>query len=123
MPYVGRELTRGSYLKLDTIADQFNGSKTTFDLQSGGSAFYPGSSTSILVSIGGTVQEPVTQYGVDRSQIIFATPPSNGQSFFAVALGVALGTGVPSKHSVGGAELSKPFNYEDGLLYLPTHTP
>ena len=61
MPYVGRELTRGSYIKLDDIQSQFNGSKTTFNLTSGGSAFYPGSATSILVSVGGTVQEPVTQ--------------------------------------------------------------
>ena len=36
MPYVGRDLQRGNYLKLDDIGSSFNGSTTTFNLTSGG---------------------------------------------------------------------------------------
>jgi hypothetical protein len=57
MSYRGRELTSGNYLKLDDIQSQFNGSTTTFNLTSGGSAFYPGSAFSLLVSLAGVVQE------------------------------------------------------------------
>ena len=52
MPYLGRQLTSGNYLKLDDISSQFNGSKTTFNLKSGGNVFTPGSSYSLLVSLG-----------------------------------------------------------------------
>ena len=37
MPYLGRELTSGNYLKLDDITSQFDGSTVTFQLKSGGS--------------------------------------------------------------------------------------
>ena len=47
MPYLGRQLTSGNYLKLDDISSQFNGSKTTFNLKSGGNVFTPGSSYSL----------------------------------------------------------------------------
>ena len=40
MPYLGRELTSGNYLKLDDITSQFDGSTTTFQLKSGGSDFF-----------------------------------------------------------------------------------
>ena len=49
MPYLGRELTSGNYLKLDDISSQFDGSTVTFQLKSGGSDFFPGSSFSLLV--------------------------------------------------------------------------
>ena len=41
MPYLGRELTSGNYLKLDDISSQFDGSTVTFNLKSGGNDFYP----------------------------------------------------------------------------------
>ena len=43
MPYIGRDLNQGNYLKLDDISSQFNGSKVSFDLTTGGTAFFPGS--------------------------------------------------------------------------------
>ena len=33
MPYLGRELTSGNYLKLDDITSQFDGSTVTFQLK------------------------------------------------------------------------------------------
>ena len=58
MAYLGRGLDRGNYLKLNDLSSQFNGNTVTFNLTSGGQAFYPGSAYSILVSLAGIVQEP-----------------------------------------------------------------
>ena len=106
MPYIGRELTAGNYLKLDDISSQFNGSTTTFNLTSGGQAFFPGSAFSILVSIGGIIQEPNSSYEINNSQIVFAQAPIQTDDFFCIALGVALGVGVPADGSVGLDQLS-----------------
>ena len=113
MPYVGRDLQRGNYLKLDDIGSSFNGSTTTFNLTSGGNAFFPGSAFSILVSLGGVVQEPESAYQIDRSQIIFATAPTSSSDFFCIALGVALGVGVPGHNTVNNDHLAKPLSYGD----------
>jgi len=117
MPYIGRDLNRGNYLKLDDISSSFNSSTTTFNLTVGGSAFTPGSAFSILVSVGGVIQEPESAYQVNNSEITFANPPTAQDSFFCIALGVSLGIGVPGNGTVNGAQIAKPFNY-DGFFYL-----
>jgi len=96
MAYLGRALTSGNYLKLDDISSQFNGSDVTFNLTSGGQAFYPGSPFSILVSLAGIIQEPESAYNINQSQITFASAPSASDDFFCVVLGVSLGVGVPA---------------------------
>ena len=106
MPYIGRELTAGNYLKLDDISSQFNGSTTTFNLTSGGQAFFPGSAFSIFVSIGGIIQEPNSSYELNNSQIVFASAPSSTDNFFCIVLGVALGVGVPADSSVSVDKLT-----------------
>ena len=88
MPYLGRELTSGNYLKLDDISSQFNGSTTTFQLKSGGSDFFPGSSFSLLVSVAGVIQEADSAYQINNNEITFATAPSNGDDAFIIVLGV-----------------------------------
>jgi len=118
MSYLGRALTAGNYLKLDDLSSQFNGTQKTFNLTSGGQAFYPGSAFSILVSLGGVIQEPESAYQINQSQITFAVAPQVSDDFFCIALGVALGVGVPGEGTVSGSKLTKPFNYDDGLLYL-----
>ena len=117
MPYIGRDLNRGNYLKLDDISSSFNGSTQTFNLTVGGSAFTPGSAFSILVSVGGVIQEPESAYQVNNSEITFANAPTAQDSFFCIALGVALGIGVPGNGTVNGAQIAKPFNY-DGYFHL-----
>ena len=117
MPYIGRELDSGNYLKLDDISSSFNGSTTTFNLTAGGKAFFPGSAFSILVSLAGVTQEPEAAYQISNSQITFATAPASGDQFFCIVLGVALGVSVPGNGTVDGAQLAKPFNY-DGYFYL-----
>jgi hypothetical protein len=118
MAYLGRSLDRGNYLKLDDISSQFNGSSKTFNLTSGGNSFYPGSAFSILVSLGGVVQEPEFAYTININTITFASAPGALDDFFCIALGVALDIGVPSDGTVTGTKLSSPFNYNSGLLYL-----
>ena len=118
MSYRGRELTAGNYLKLDDLQSQFNSSTTTFNLTSGGTAFYPGSAFSIQVVLGGVIQEPESAYTINQSQITFASAPGSGDDFFCIALGVSLGIGVPGEGTVTGTKLSKPFSYDDGLLVL-----
>jgi len=117
MPYIGRDLNRGNYLKLDDISSSFNGSTQTFNLTVGGSAFTPGSAFSILVSVGGVIQEPESAYQVNNSEITFANAPTAQDSFFCIALGVSLGIGVPGNGTVNGTQMAKPFNY-DGFFYL-----
>lgn len=116
--YIGRSLTAGNYLKLDDLQSQFNGTKKTFNLTSGGNPYYPGSAFSILVSLGGVVQEPDSSYQIDQNTITFAAAPQATDDFFCISLGEALGIGVPGDGTVSGTKLSKPFNYDNGLLYL-----
>ena len=117
MPYIGRELDSGNYLKLDDISSSFNGSTTTFNLTAGGKAFFPGSAFSILVNLAGVAQEPEAAYQINNSQITFASAPASGDQFFCIVLGVAHGVNVPGNGTVNGAQLAKPFNY-DGFFYL-----
>ena len=105
MAYLGRALTSGNYLKLDDISSQFNGSTKTFNLTSGGNPFYPGSAFSILVVLGGVIQEPESAYTIDQSQITFASAPGASDDFFCIALGVALGIGVPGDGTVSTSKL------------------
>ena len=101
MPYLGRELTSGNYLKLDDITSQFNGSTTTFQLKSGGSDFFPGSSFSLLVSVAGVIQEADSAYQINNNEITFATAPGASDDAFIIVLGLALGIGVPGDGTVG----------------------
>ena len=107
MPYLGRELTSGNYLKLDDISSQFNGSTTTFQLKSGGSDFFPGSSFSLLVSVAGVIQEADSAYQINNNEITFASAPTNGDDAFIIVLGLALGIGVPGDGTVGLAQLQE----------------
>ena len=110
MAYLGRGLNSGNYLKLDDISSGFNGSATTFNLTSGGSAHYPGSAFSILVSLGGVIQEPESAYQINQNQIIFASAPNSTDDFFCISLGEPLSIGVPGNGTVDGAQLKSTVN-------------
>ena len=86
MAYIGRKQTSGTFLKLDDLSSQFNSSTTTFNLTVGGEAFYPGNPFSLLVSLGGVIQEPVTSFSITENQITFASAPTSGANFFCVVL-------------------------------------
>ena len=107
MPYIGRDLSQGNYLKLDNIESQFNGSKVSFDLTAGGTAFFPGSSMALLVSIGGVVQEAETAYTIDQSSIEFASAPSAGDDCYIIVMGTSIGVSVPADASVTMPKLAQ----------------
>ena len=107
MPYIGRDLSQGNYLKLDNIESQFDGSKVSFDLAAGGSAFFPGSSMALLVSVGGVVQEAETAYTIDQSSIEFASAPSAGDDCYIIVMGSSIGVSVPADASVTMPKLAQ----------------
>ncbi len=86
MPYIGRPQSSGAFAKLDDISSQFNNSKTVFDLKIGNEAFFPGNPYTLLVSLGGVIQEPLTSFTITDDQITFASAPQSGANFFCVVL-------------------------------------
>ena len=78
MAYIGRQQPSGSFLKLDDISSQFDNKTTTFNLKVGNQAFFPGNPYTLLVSLGGVIQEPITSFTIVDSQITFASAPKTG---------------------------------------------
>ena len=86
MAYIGRQQSPGSFLKLDDISSQFNDSTTTFDLKVGGEPFFAGNPYTLLVSLGGVIQEAISAFEIVEDQITFASAPTSGANFFCVVL-------------------------------------
>ena len=86
MAYIGRQQSSGSFLKLDDISSSFDGSAVRFDLTLGGTAFFPGNPYTLLVSMGGVIQEPISSFTIIDDQIEFAAAPLSNQTFFCVVL-------------------------------------
>ena len=86
MAYIGRQQSSGAFIKLDDISSQFNNSTTTFNLKVGGEAFFAGNPYTLLVSLGGVIQEPITSFTIVDDQINFASAPTSGANFFCVVL-------------------------------------
>ena len=86
MAYIGRQQSSGAFLKLDDISSQFNNSTTTFNLTVGGDAYYPDNPFTLLASLGGVIQEPITSFTITDDQITFASAPTSGANFFCVVL-------------------------------------
>ena len=86
MAYIGRQQSSGSFLKLDDISSQFDNVKTTFNLTVGGQPFFAGNPYTLLVSLGGIIQEPIMSFTIVENQINFASAPCGGSDFFIVVL-------------------------------------
>ena len=86
MGLIGRQPSSGAFLKLDDIASQFDGSTSTFNLTLGGQAFFAGNPYTLLVSLGGVIQEPIAAFTINQNQINFASAPRAGADFFIVVL-------------------------------------
>ena len=86
MAYIGRQLPSGTFLKLDSIKPLFNGNRVTFPLTLGGEAFFPGNPFSLLVSLSGVIQEPVSAFTIVENRITFATAPLSNATFYAIVL-------------------------------------
>ena len=86
MAYIGRQQSSGSFLKLDDISSSFDGSAVRFNLTLGGTAFFPGNPYSLMISLGGVIQEPIASFTIIDDQIEFAAAPTAGANFFCVVL-------------------------------------
>ena len=87
MAYLGRGPVTGSFEKQTFTAD---GSTTTFTLN-----YTVGSSSAILVSVSGVLQEPEVAYNLSTggTKIVFTGAPESGETIFLVYLGVAYDAG------------------------------
>jgi len=94
MAYIGRTPAYGAFEKQSITAD---GSTTTFALD-----FTVGSSSSIMVSIAGVMQEPETAYSISGggTNIVFSTAPTSGDTVFIVFLGLSRDVGDLSTGSI-----------------------
>ena len=86
MAYIGRQQSSGSFIKLDDLSSQFNNSTTQFSLKVGGLPFFAINPYTILVSLGGVIQEAISAFQIVEDQITFASAPTGGANFFCVVL-------------------------------------
>ena len=92
MAYIGPAPNPGQNREVDAISSGVNGSEVNFTLQVNSQNVSPGSSNSIVVSVGGVVQNPGTDYTVAASTLTFTTAPASGLSFFGLVLGQQVDT-------------------------------
>ena len=115
MPYIGRQLTQGNFIKLDDLQSQFDGEKTTFNLTTGGKAYKPGSGNALLVSLGGVIQEAGTAFTTNSDQITFSNPPTADANIFIIALGNSITIGTPADGTINAAKLNANFGQYSGI--------
>jgi len=87
MAYIGRQPSYGAFEKQSLTADS---STTTFSLN-----YVIGSSSSIMVSVAGVVQEPEVGYNLSGggTSLVFSTAPTSGDTVFVIFLGIARDVG------------------------------
>jgi hypothetical protein len=100
MPYIGRQPQVGRYTTIDDISSSFNGSLTSFTMQNGGQAVNVYTPATLIISLGGVIQKPGTDFTVSGSTLTFTTAPTSGTSFFAYLLGDTLNVGMASDNAV-----------------------
>ena len=105
----------GGFRKLDSIASQFNGSNTTFNLSVSGVSITPGSAQNLNIVIGGVPQEPGVSYTLSNNSIQFSSAPTSGMSFYGVLLGDVMNVGVPSDSTVTSSKLDANINISGTL--------
>ena len=100
MGYIGKLPEHGRFAKVDQINSGFNGSATTFNLTVDSVAIYPTNPQNLLISIGGVLQQPGTDYTVSAATLTLTSAPAASTDFFGVLLGDVLDIGTPSDGSV-----------------------
>ena len=75
---------------LDDISGSFDNTTTTFPLTSNGTPITPASPQSLIINLGGVIQDPTDDYSISGSNITFSTPPASGLSFSGISLGPAV---------------------------------
>jgi len=100
MAYIGQGIKNGTFAKLDTSGNTYNGSNVTFALGT-----QVGSPVQLLVSHDGVIQNPGTDYTLasNGTQITFTTAPASGASIFIMEISGAVGG--PMNRDLNGEEL------------------
>ena len=107
MSYIGRALQAGAFRQLDDISSGFDGSTTGFTMQVNSGNIQLGDVNQILLSLGGVIQKPGTDFTISTSTLTFTTAPAANTSFFAILLGSDNGgTVTPTDGSVTGDKLA-----------------
>jgi hypothetical protein len=107
MSYIGRGLQSGAFRQLDDISSGFDGSDTTHTMQVNSTNVSVGDVNQIILSLGGVIQKPGTDFTVSGSTLTFTTAPAAGLSFFAILLGSDNGgTVTPTDGSVTGDKVA-----------------
>jgi len=107
MSYIGRDLRTGAFRQLDDISSGFDGSDTTHTMQVNSTNVSVGDVNQILLSLGGVIQKPGTDFTVSGSTLTFTTAPAANTSFFAILLGSDNGgTVTPTDGSVTDDKLA-----------------
>ena len=106
MAYIGRTPSGGRFAKMDDISSGFNGSANTFSLSLGGDTPNIASDAQVIISVGGVIQEPETDFSISTNQIVFTSAPPSGASFFGILLGETFNALVPSTKSITGSHLA-----------------
>ena len=107
MAYIGRGLESGAFRQLDDISSSFNGSTTAFTMQVNSANVSVGDVNQIILSLGGVIQKPDTDFTISSSTLTFTTAPVANTSFFAILLGSDNGgTVTPSDASVTSGKLA-----------------
>ena len=106
MAYIGRTPSGGRFAKMDDISSGFNGSANTFSLSLGGDTPNIASDAQVIISVGGVIQEPETDFSISTNQIVFTSAPPSGASFFGILLGETFNALVPSSGSISGNHLA-----------------
>ena len=83
---------------LDDISGSFTGIAFTFALTSSSASISPPNAQSLIINLGGVIQDASDDYIVSGSNIIFSTAPTNGLSFS----GISLGPGIPVDYANNG---------------------
>ena len=107
MAYIGRDIRTGAFRQLDDISSGFDGSDTTHTMQVNSTNVSVGDVNQILLSLGGVIQKPGTDFTVSGSTLTFTTAPVANTSFFAILLGSDNGgTVTPTDGSVTGDKVA-----------------
>ena len=107
MAYIGRQNLGGAYRQLDDISSGFDGSDTTHTMQVNSQNVTVGDVNQIILSLGGVIQKPGTDFTVSGSVLTFTTAPAANTSFFAILLGSDNGgTVTPTDGSVTGDKVA-----------------
>ena len=106
MAYIGTEPNfLNQNREVDDISGSFNGSTTTFNLQVSGQNVNPESVNNILVSVGGVLQNPGTDYTINAATIVFATAPASGLDFWGLILGELVNIGSVSDGTISTSKI------------------